>query len=169
MQPFLIPNKNHSSEAGFTIIELLIVIILVGIMASLTGPAFMGMINRAKVREAHTITRGALQEAQREAIRKSRTCTVTLASNSISANNTCLPTGTRNFDPNISLTNNGSSLTITTIEYNHRGVVTLPGSPPPNQVTLVVGHNSGVEQRCLVVSAPLGLIRTGIYQSNACQ
>jgi len=43
-----------SSEHGFTMIELLVVLVILGLLAGLVGPQFFGKVDSAKVRTAET-------------------------------------------------------------------------------------------------------------------
>ena len=66
--PFLcnaMPTPSHGSEAGVTLTELMIVIVIIGILALLALPRFMGVIADAKMAEAKMMLRQvhALQEA----------------------------------------------------------------------------------------------------------
>jgi type II secretory pathway pseudopilin PulG len=147
------------SEAGITAIELLIVIVIVGILSSISVPSFMAMLNRTKVNNAFTSIQGALKEAQREAMRKSQRCTVTLSATGVSSTDGCLPTGDRTFDEGVVLSHNGGA----TIRYGIRGNTTA-------MKTMTVYYTSNGEvmgtAKCLVISSPLGIVRTGSYNGN---
>ncbi|HCF29760.1 MAG TPA: hypothetical protein DEV81_21735 [Cyanobacteria bacterium UBA11049] len=69
-------NKNQ----GFTLIETTIIVVIVGILSAIAAPSFLSMLNKNKVNYALDQVRGTLQEAQREAIRKSKRCRVGLSS-----------------------------------------------------------------------------------------
>lgn len=75
--PLLIVRRNSQ---GFTLIETLVILIIIGILSAIAAPSYLGMLNRNKVNDGLTKVRGALQEAQREAIRRSRRCQVGLSS-----------------------------------------------------------------------------------------
>ena len=53
-----------SGKAGFTLIELMVVLVIIGLLAGLVGPRLFGKVDRAKVQTAQTqikMLRGALQ------------------------------------------------------------------------------------------------------------
>jgi len=66
---FIASNKNYHRISGFTIVELLIVIVVIGILAGITIVAYNGVQNRAKA--------GAAQSAASQAAKKIATYAVT--------------------------------------------------------------------------------------------
>jgi prepilin-type N-terminal cleavage/methylation domain-containing protein len=63
---------------GFTLIETLVVIAVVGILAAIATPSFLSTMDSANVDQTIAEIRGALQETQRQAIRKSQLCSVSV-------------------------------------------------------------------------------------------
>ncbi len=52
------------SEKGFTLVELMIVVVIIGILASIAIPKFSALIGKTKVTEAKTILRSIISMEQ---------------------------------------------------------------------------------------------------------
>jgi prepilin-type N-terminal cleavage/methylation domain-containing protein len=150
----LYPSKNIK---GFTLIEALIVVAIVGILSAIAAPSFLGMYNRSKTNSALNQVRGDLQEAQRQAIRYSKNCTVALTTGSTpKLTSNCFQSGDGYLPSKVTMATN---ITNTGVVFNFRGTVSLA-----NSGTIVFfPTDGGSQKKCLVVSSPLGLIRTGNY------
>ena len=151
---------HRNKDQGFTLLEILIVTIIVGILGAIATPSFLAMNNRAKVNDAVNTVKGALQEAQRQAMRKGMQCSITLntTNNTITSTNGCLVTGDRTLPTGVTMSSSGGN----TISYGMRGNTTT-------QTTIRIYFADGTgTQKCLALSMPLGVIRTGTYQSNSC-
>ncbi|MBV5257836.1 prepilin-type N-terminal cleavage/methylation domain-containing protein [Synechococcus moorigangaii CMS01] len=147
------------SERGLTLLEILIVLLIAGILTAIATPSFIGFINRAKVNQDLAELQGLLQLAQREAIKKSQTCTVTLAEQDLdnpSLTATCLSTNARILD-NVKLKYNNSGRDI---NFDFRG-----HSNPLR--TIVLYSDFTDHRRCLVISNGIGMIRVGVYQGES--
>jgi prepilin-type N-terminal cleavage/methylation domain-containing protein len=75
------PNFNKTasrkSDGGFTIIELLVIVLIVGILSAIAAPNWLAFINRQRVRTVNDRVFQSLQLAQSEAKRTKREVTVT--------------------------------------------------------------------------------------------
>ena len=148
-----------NSNAGITLIEMLVVSVIVAILSAISVPNVLGMLNRTRVKEGIAQVEGALKEAQRQAIRKSDSCTVNIDNPSTGYNyvrGTCL-LSERKLPTNIRIATNDGN-----IDFSSKG--------NPDNATdsiFVVYMTDGTpEQRCLVISPGLGLMRTGDYDGD---
>lgn len=156
----LLFNAPKNSQ-GFTLIEILVVVMIVGILSAIAAPSFLGMFNKAKVNDATAKIKGALQEAQREAIRKSKSCTVTVPDGrDPNVTSPCFVTGDRTLT-GITV-RRGNSLG--TIIFNFKGQTTTGGSDTQAIVFSLTGDTT--QERCLMISNPLGVVRAGIYTDS---
>jgi len=75
------PNFNKTasrkSDGGFTIIELLVIVIMLGILVGIAAPSWLAFINRQRVRTVNDRVFQSLRLAQSEAKRSKRDVTVT--------------------------------------------------------------------------------------------
>ena len=69
-------------DAGFSLIELIVVILLVGILSAIAAPGWVAFVNRQKVNKANDVVLAALQEAQREAKKKKLSYSVSFTTDS---------------------------------------------------------------------------------------
>lgn len=146
----------RKSNKGFTLIEMLIIVAVIGILAAISAPSFLAWLNRKKVEDSLVQVQGALKVAQREAIRKSTTCTVTLSTSSVTS--PCLVTGDRTLPTGVELS---TDISLSKITYSFRGNTANGGT-----TVLRMPDGSTSEQRCLVTSVGVGLMRTGNYSGT---
>lgn len=147
----------RNNNQGFTLIETLTIVIIIGILSAIAAPGLLGMLNRNKVNTALDEVQGALQEAQREAMRKSQSCTVTLDSTNSKFTGSCLATGDRTLPSGVSLATN---LDPSTVTFSFRGNTNNSGK------IVVYSNDSNQQKKCLVISNGLGIIRTGNYSGS---
>jgi prepilin-type N-terminal cleavage/methylation domain-containing protein len=156
------------ANKGFTLIEILITILIIGIIASIATPSFMTWANNKKVQQVATDIEGALKEAQSTATRKSIPCDATVNSTNITAVTVpivttppttavnCLPSGTRQIqgdNSNLAIAGTG------TVSFTALGSVT-------NTQAFVIYRTdvtAAGTKRCVVISSGIGAIRSGNY------
>ncbi len=157
-------HSNVSKDRGFTLMESLIVLAIVGILLAMGIPSLLAAQNRAKLAQSTDMVVASLQESQREAIRRNKSCILTLdkVNNKIVGDDGCLLTGNRQLPDAIDLDYTGAD---GNIRYGIRGNTTN------NKSVILKVKDSPTNSRCLTVSAPLGIIRLGSYDAgtNACR
>jgi prepilin-type N-terminal cleavage/methylation domain-containing protein len=165
-------SQNKIHQGGFTFTELLVVIVMVSILSAIAVPSFFGFLQKAKVNNGLAKLQGALQEAQRQAVRKSQDCTVTFPSSGTLSNvqifSSCFVAsdGVSGGVPfkqlsNVQIRHNDATAPYS-LTFNFRGNTDLA-----NELVFTISNTDADGfQRCLVVSPGIGLMRMGNYPGN---
>ena len=166
---------NVRKSQGFTLIEMLATGIIISIVAAIAAPNLLGLLNRNRVNRGLAEFEGAIKEAQRQAIRNGKSCTITInaANNNIvnAPTDGCL-LSTRNLSENLEITtnidNNGTTDNYD-IVFSGKGnmVFEISGTEVNSGAIFVIYMPSGTnQQRCFVVDSSLGSVRTGEYTGS---
>ena len=147
----------NKSDRGFTLIELIIVLIILGIVAAIAVPNFFALLSRYQVNNSLERLLGGIRETQQQAMRHRILCRINIntGANTLTGNpNGCL-LSTRNIDDNITIRTNIPGAT-PNITFSPKGTTTKMG-------TIVLSSNNTEIQKCFVISLGLGIMRTGDY------
>jgi len=156
------PKQASAQNAGFTLIELIVATVIIGILTAISAPSMLAWYNNTKVDDALNQARGTLKQAQRKAIQKSQTCTVEVDKNN---GNDLTVTDCNVIEPDFENaiaveTNIGSNQT----KFTFRGTNTL--NDFGKIIFFIKDNPDAYNKRCLVISGPLGIIREGDYSGD---
>lgn len=168
----------RKSSKGFSLIETLIVVIVIGILAAIAVPSFISSFDRVKLNQTVAEVRGVLQEAQREAIRRSQACDVILDLSRRAVTASCPISGDRQLPGRVEMVTNISQATGNPIKISFgilgtaEFTVSSAVNPPPptdssGKIIFYVSHSLIHEKKCLAISNTLGLTRAGAYTGNS--
>ncbi|UNU26276.1 prepilin-type N-terminal cleavage/methylation domain-containing protein [Microcoleus vaginatus] len=162
-------NKTASRKAdqGFTLLEVLVIALIIGIFSSIAAPSWLGFINRQRVRTVNDRVFQSLRLAQSEAKRTKSSVLVTF--------DTTVDPPTVTFDP--PLATGGSTQTLDGGGEIKPGTIVLTVTPapttPPNSIVfdyqgnpsttpfvVTVAPSGGGAKQCARVETLIGGMRT---------
>jgi prepilin-type N-terminal cleavage/methylation domain-containing protein len=150
-------NSNKKSNYGFTLTELMIALIIIGIIAAIATPNFLGLLNRIKVNNSLEQLLGAIRETQRLAMQQGKRCRINInpSTKMLTATPSNCLLENRTIDDNVIIRTNIPGAT-PNISFSYKGNTTKMG-------TIVLSSNLIDTQKCFVISLGLGIMRTGDY------
>jgi prepilin-type N-terminal cleavage/methylation domain-containing protein len=160
----LVVPKKINQEGGFTLSEVIVVIVISSILSAITVPSLLGSLQQNKVKQAFIDLREALIQAQTNANRLSDDCTVNISATAISGSPAGCILETITIDSSVSVTKTNFNDTPTPITFSFTGTTS-------NASTLWLARkdssNTPIQTtaKCIVVSST-GMIRTGIYATD---
>ena len=176
LRPLAVPNQ------GLTMIEMAIVSVIVGILASLAIPSMMSGMGKNQLQSSMGQVKGAFQEAQRSAIKNGQSCAViinpTTATTSvtvtISGTSTSVSAGAKSITGTpagcisspVSIPDK-DEITFITPTTSTPLIFSYKGNPHnANELIIALQSAKTSQKYCLAVSSGIGIMRTGTYNSS---
>lgn len=153
-------DNSHKNDQGFTLIELMVVLIIIGVIAAIAAPNFIGLLNRNRVNEALSTLVGAIKETQRQAMLNSQLCRIDIDTNTniLAGNPSSCLLSNRNITDSVIIRTNIPGAT-PNISFSHKGSTTKMG-------TIVVSNENTNLQKCFVIALGTGITRIGTYTGS---
>jgi prepilin-type N-terminal cleavage/methylation domain-containing protein len=164
----LVVPKKMNQEGGFTLTEVIVVIVISGILNAILAPSLIGSLQQNKVKETFINLRKALIQAQTNANRLSNDCTVNISATTISGSPTGCILETITIDSSVvSVTKTNFTDTPTSITFSFTGT-TSDASTSTLWLARKDSSNTPIQTsaKCIVIS-PTGMIKTGIYATGS--
>lgn len=175
---------SRQSIAGFTMVEMIVVVVIVGILAAIAAPTWQGWLTRQRVNSAQAEALNTLREAQANAKREKRmwqACfrddgtrvayIVTAADNCnavpISAWNSLLAEDSNIVAIDTANTRGGSTYNV---QFQYKGLLVESDPPQTGKITFGVRDRQGAigvrtgSKRCITVQTLLGAMSLGSDQ-----
>lgn len=150
--------QQAKSDRGFTLTELMVVIVIIGVIAAIASPTFIGLLSRYRLEGALQQLLGAINESQRLAMQQGKSCRIEISPNTkiITANAGCLLSN-RKINDEITIRSNFTGTT--NITFSYKGSTTRMG-------TIVLSSDHTDSQKCFVIALGTGIKRIGNYNGS---
>ena len=149
------------SDTGFTLIEMIVVTLIIGILAAITGPNLLGFVNRQRLSSATSAAYQVLRQTQSRAKQEKSNYTVRLVTNSGEPQYSIFRNGsTPSFWESLSSTNIAVNV-VNNVESNENITFDYKGTVPAledNEVKVILTFEN--MKKCVIVETLLGAIRT---------
>ncbi|HAX77161.1 MAG TPA: prepilin-type cleavage/methylation domain-containing protein [Cyanobacteria bacterium UBA11372] len=178
------------STAGYTLIELIVIMVIVAVLASIAAPGWLGFLNRQRLNVAQSEAVSALREAQANAKRQRRTWVACFQDNGTvvrwavsprvndtwncslagnwqnltgsDANKIAIDTAKSFSAPTFSAAGSASA-GYYSVEFNDKGWAARSwsdNSKDLGKITFSIRNEGGTSRRCVFVATLLGSVRT---------
>jgi prepilin-type N-terminal cleavage/methylation domain-containing protein len=157
--------SNHCSTSGFTLPEILVVFLIIGILAALVSPSWLTFVNTQRLSQAQNEVYNAIQQAKSQAGKEKLTWQVSFREQNGTLQLAVHPAsvdpavakwnkldGSVRFDEETTLQESNG---VKKIQFDYKGNVP---QPPLGRITLSSRYGSKTK-RCVYISTILGAMR----------
>ncbi len=147
------------SDRGYTLTELMIALVIIGVIAAIALPTFTGLLSRYRLEGTLQQLLGTINEAQRLAMRRGQSCRINIDTNTknITANSPGCLLSNRSLNNEIKIRSNFPGTT--NITFSYKGSTTRMG-------TIVLSSDYTDLQKCFVIALGTGIKRIGNYNGS---
>jgi prepilin-type N-terminal cleavage/methylation domain-containing protein len=152
-------NFFRKSDRGYTLTEMMVTLIIIGVIVAIAAPNFLGLLSRYQLEEALQQLLGAINETQRLAMVQGKSCRINLnlTTHNITANTPGCLLSDRKLSDKITIRSNFTGST--SITFSYKGSTTRMG-------TIVLSSDHTDLQKCFVISLGTGIKRVGNYNGS---
>jgi prepilin-type N-terminal cleavage/methylation domain-containing protein len=168
----------QSRDRGFTLIEILVVLMMVGILTAIAAPSWLSFVNNNRLSASQSRVFSTIKDAQSSAKRSSTTSTFVIGNDA--TNGAYVRSGTTQYQyleqgvRVLSVTQIGTSCTLTstipattplTITFSSQGIPTTVNNCAafadyPLKITIGINNNAALN-RCTSITTILGSVKSG--------
>lgn len=145
----------QKTTSGFTLIEMLVVVIMVSVIAAIAAPSWLNFLTRQRLNTARNDLLGVLRSAQEEAQSRQQSKIVTFSSSDLSVtvrNASASTGGVTTVLGNGEINDSFDLVASTTLTFGHDGRVDTTTVPYSIKIT----HDDSSAQSCVIVTTLLG-------------
>ena len=150
-----------TEAAGFTLLELLVVIVIVGVISAIAAPSWLSFLTQRRMDRASTDLAGLLRTTQEEAQRKQIDKQISFSSTDLAVtvrNNSATSGGETTALGEGELNDNFNLQASTPVVFDHDGKVEADTIPYVIKIT----NDNSSSQSCVIITTLLG----GVKQTN---